>query len=120
MRRLLTLIAMLAAALLPAPARADNWAWPLAAPHEVVSAFDPPAEAWLAGHRGVDLAGRTSEAVHAAGAGTVAFAGRVGGVPVVSVRHPDGLLTTYEPVVAAVTAGDVVALGDRLGRLVRD
>ena len=131
MRRLvlLALLTLCGSAALPAPAagRVDtaeaapatdpDWVWPLPPPHEVVRGFDPPAERWLAGHRGVDLRGHQGERVLAAGAGVVAFAGRVAGVPVVSIRHPDGLLTTYQPVVAAVTAGDEVRAGDRIGRL---
>jgi murein DD-endopeptidase MepM/ murein hydrolase activator NlpD len=55
--------------------------------------------------------------VHAAGDGVVAFAGLVAGKPVVTVRHGT-LRTTYEPVVAEVSAGDPVRKGQPLGRLV--
>ena len=121
--RPLPLPALLAAVLaLPPPgaaarARAPGWDWPLPVPHEVVGGFDPPPEPWLAGHRGVDLRGRVREPVLAAGDGVVAFVGRIAGVPVVSVRHPDGLLTTYQPVVASVEAGEAVLAGQRIGRL---
>jgi murein DD-endopeptidase MepM/ murein hydrolase activator NlpD len=47
----------------------------------------------------------------------VTFAGWVGGVPVVAVTHPDGLRTTYQPVLASVTRGEGVTLGAILGRL---
>ena len=115
-----TLAAMLALLLLGSPsAAAASWDWPLPPPHEVVHGFDPPAQPWLPGHRGVDLRGRAGEIVRAAGAGTVEFAGPVGGVPVVSIRHAGGLLTTYEPVRASVRRGEAVTLGDRIGRLVR-
>lgn len=53
----------------------------------------------------------------AAGDGTVTFAGMVAGRPVVSVDHPNGLRTTYEPVAAVVTAGDLVRRSDVLGTL---
>jgi murein DD-endopeptidase MepM/ murein hydrolase activator NlpD len=120
MRRFLVLFVTLAAvAVAPGPARAAGWGWPLPAPHQVVRGFDPPAEPWLSGHRGVDLAGRPGETVRSAGAGLVVFAGRVAGVPVVSVRHPGGLLTTYEPTRPAVGAGERVALGQRIGWLAR-
>jgi murein DD-endopeptidase MepM/ murein hydrolase activator NlpD len=39
-------------------------------------------------------------------------------MPVVSIRHPDGLLTTYQPVRPRVRAGDAVRLGQVIGRLV--
>jgi murein DD-endopeptidase MepM/ murein hydrolase activator NlpD len=55
--------------------------------------------------------------VRAAGAGTVTFAGRVGGLPAVSVTHAGGLRTTYQPVVAAVRRGEEVARGAILGRV---
>jgi murein DD-endopeptidase MepM/ murein hydrolase activator NlpD len=67
------------------------------------------------GHRGVDLASVAGAAVLTAGAGTVLFAGEVVGRGVVSVDHPGGLRTTYEPVSATVAAGDRVARGEQLG-----
>ncbi|GIJ65173.1 M23 family metallopeptidase [Virgisporangium ochraceum] len=103
-----------------APAPVAGFGWPLDGAPTVVRRFDPPPEPWLAGHRGVDLAGSPGSpgaAVLAAGAGTVAFAGTVAGRGVVSVSHPNGLRTTYEPVDAAVRAGEPVGRGTRLGTL---
>lgn len=91
--------------------------WPLRPQPAVVHDFAPPSEVWGAGHRGVDLAGRVGDPVHAALAGTVAFAGRVAGVAVVVVAHPDGTRTTYQPVQAAVRRGEPVRRGHVLGRL---
>jgi murein DD-endopeptidase MepM/ murein hydrolase activator NlpD len=90
--------------------------WPLA-PSSVVRPFDPPAQPWLAGHRGVDLAAPPGSPVLAAGPGTVVFAGLVAGRGVVSVLHPGGLRTTYEPVTALVETGDTVAAGARIATL---
>lgn len=90
--------------------------WPVEPPH-VVRLFDPPAQPWLAGHRGVDLAAPPSSAVHAAGAGTVVYAGRLAGRGVVSVAHAGGLRTTYEPVTSALRAGDPVTAGQLIGSL---
>jgi murein DD-endopeptidase MepM/ murein hydrolase activator NlpD len=56
--------------------------------------------------------------VHAAGPGVVSFAGRVAGTGVVSIRHAGGLVTTYQPVQASVAAGERVAAGAVIGRLV--
>jgi murein DD-endopeptidase MepM/ murein hydrolase activator NlpD len=92
------------------------FSWPLAPP-SVARGFDPPAHPWLAGHRGVDLAGAVGSPVFAAGPGTVVFAGRVAGRGVVSVAHAGGLRSTYEPVIALVAAGDPVAAGEALGTL---
>ncbi|GAA2011683.1 hypothetical protein GCM10009818_24950 [Nakamurella flavida] len=83
----------------------------------VFTPFRAPAHRYGAGHRGVDLAGGPGVAVLAAGDGVVAFAGTVAGRPVVSVQHPSGLRTTYEPVLASVAAGADVRAGDVLGTL---
>ena len=93
------------------------FAWPLS-PTTVVRPFDPPPQPWLAGHRGVDLAGVPGATVVSAAAGTVIFAGVVAGRGVVSVAHPDGLRTTYEPVAATVRTGDTVLAGTTVGTLV--
>jgi murein DD-endopeptidase MepM/ murein hydrolase activator NlpD len=94
-----------------------EFGWPLSPTPPVVRRFELPAQRWLPGHRGVDLAAPAGATVYSAGAGVVHFAGSVAGKPVVSVRHPDGLLTTYEPVTATLRAGAPVARGSPLGVL---
>lgn len=91
--------------------------WPVAPRPQVARSFDPPLQRWQAGHRGVDLAAPPHSAVLAARAGTVNFAGAVAGKPTVSIRHADGILTTYEPVVARVRRGDHVRRGQVIGIL---
>lgn len=106
--------------LLAAPARAveGRLDWPLHPRPAVLRAFDPPSLKWLRGHRGVDLAGSPGQPVHAAAAGTVVFAGELAGRPLVSIAHPGGLRTTYEPVTAAVAAGQRVTADEAIGTLV--
>ncbi|MBF6348896.1 M23 family metallopeptidase [Nocardia flavorosea] len=91
--------------------------WPLRPRPAVERAFDPPAQDWLPGHRGVDLAGTTGQPVYAAGPGVVVFAGEVAGRPVVSIRHKGDLRTTYEPVRAEVTVGRRVTRDTPIGVL---
>lgn len=91
--------------------------WPLAPPVTVTRRFAAPPDPYQAGHRGADLLGAPGAEVRSAGPGVVAFAGMVAGRPVVSVSHPGGLRTTYEPVDAAVRAGTVVSAGTPLGTL---
>ncbi|GGF39814.1 murein hydrolase activator EnvC family protein [Williamsia phyllosphaerae] len=99
-------------------AATGEYGWPLAPRPSVVRGFDPPEQRWMPGHRGVDLASTVGAVVRSAGGGVVNFAGEVAGKQVVSVRHPDGILTTYEPVEPQVTAGQAVSRGDPLGTLV--
>jgi len=99
------------------PAPVSGYRWPLAGAPAVTRPFQPPPRPWLPGHRGVDLAGSPGVLVLAAGSGVVAFAGSVAGVGVVSIDHPGGLRTTYEPVTPLVAAGAPVAAGQPIGVL---
>jgi murein DD-endopeptidase MepM/ murein hydrolase activator NlpD len=101
------------------PARADDdrLSWPLRPQPAVLRMFDAPSPNWNRGHRGVDLAAASGQAVYAAGAGTVVFAGKLAGRPLVSIAHPGGLRTTYEPVRPSVRVGQRVAAGAVIGEL---
>lgn len=94
-----------------------GFGWPLRPRPPVVRRFDIPPHDWLPGHRGVDLGGVARQPVLASGNGVVAFEGEVAGKPVVSVDHPGGLRTTYEPVRASVPVGHRVVRGEVLGAL---
>ena len=98
-------------------AAAGAYAWPLPGFPQVGRPFDPPADRYGSGHRGVDLVAAPGSTVLAAGAGTVVFAGGLAGRGVVSVQHDDGLRTTYEPVTASVVVGQQVRRGQVLGTL---
>lgn len=102
-----------------APAVADDarLQWPLRPPPSVVRGFDAPSPNWNPGHRGVDLAGVAGQPVYAAGSATVVFAGLLAGRPVVSLAHPGGLRTSYEPVRAAVRVGQSVTSETAIGEL---
>jgi murein DD-endopeptidase MepM/ murein hydrolase activator NlpD len=91
--------------------------WPLRPHPAVVRGFDAPSPNWYAGHRGVDLAGAPGQPVYAAGSATVVFAEMLAGRPVVSLAHPGGLHTSYEPVVAAVHVGQLVTAESVIGTL---
>lgn len=111
-----TLVVVPPATAVPDPPRRDLRR-PLPGPVAVVTPFDPPAERWLAGHRGVDLAAPPLATIRAPAGGTVLFAGPVGGRPVLSIDHGSGLRTTYEPVRATVRTGDSVTTGDVVAHL---
>lgn len=116
--------AVAVAVVLPAPSGAAAPAPVADATHRppvggrVVHPFDPPAERFGSGHRGVDLEAGVGDPVAASAAGTVTFAGAVAGDRWVTVAHPDGLVTSYGPLATVeVAVGDHVVGGDRLGTL---
>jgi murein DD-endopeptidase MepM/ murein hydrolase activator NlpD len=117
MRTLPVVVAV--AMLLVAPAHAIDGRldWPLRPRPDVMRVFDAPSQRWNRGHRGVDLAGAPGQTVYAAAAGTVVFAGELAGRPLVSIAHPGGLRTSYEPVRAAVRTGQLVDAGSAIGTL---
>jgi murein DD-endopeptidase MepM/ murein hydrolase activator NlpD len=107
--------------LVPGPASAsgsvtNTGVWPLLPRPEVVAGFDPPAENWDAGHRGVDLLGTSGQTVRAAKSGRISYAGRLAGRGIVVVAHGD-TRTTYQPVAATVHVGDEVIAGQKIGVL---
>lgn len=97
---------------------ASAWVPPLDRPLDalgVLAPFDPPAQDWLPGHRGVDLAASPGEVVLSPSAGVVTFAGPVAGRDVLVVLHDDGLRTSLEPVTATVARGTRVGAGSPVG-----
>lgn len=117
MRNLASAITVAVVTAAPATADGVRLSWPLQPAPVVVRQFDAPSPNWQRGHRGVDLAGTDGQPVYAAAAGTVVFAGELAGRPLVSIAHPGGLRTSYEPVRPAVRRGQQVAPGSALGEL---
>ncbi|MFJ6672386.1 M23 family metallopeptidase [Actinosynnema sp. NPDC091369] len=120
--RTLLVLALTATVTLPlAPlaraSRPPRFTWPLAPPHRVVRTFDPPATEYAAGHRGVDLAAPPGSPVLAAADAVVLHAGPVADRRLVSLLHPGGLRTTYEPVHPTVHRGQRVRRGTPIGTL---
>lgn len=93
------------------------WGWPLVGAPPVVATFDPPAQRWLPGHRGVDLGGVAGEHVLAVDEGVITFSGEIAGVGMVSVTHESGLRSTYQPVDGRAPRGERVRRGQALGTL---
>lgn len=96
-------------------ARADSV--PPISPALVDRPFDYLDAPWDAGHRGVDLLGTTGMTIRSARDGTVIYAGTLVDRSVISIEHPDGLRSTYLPVIPTVTVGDEVEAGDPIGTL---
>lgn len=86
-------------------------------PVRILAGFDPPAERWLPGHRGVDLAAVPGQSVTSPVHGTVIFAGSVAGTPVVSILLADSQRVTFQPVRSARSVGDAVVPGALVGTI---
>ena len=93
--------------------------WPVT-PHHIVRDLDLPAQDWLPGHRGIDLSSEDA-VVRAVLPGQVAVAGRIAGTWTIAIDHRISAVgpvrTTYQAVVPAVQAGDLVTAGQFIGQL---
>ena len=76
----------------------------------VTDPFRPPSVPWGPGNRGIEYATRPGTPVVAIGPGVVVFAGVIAGERYVTVRHPDGLRSSYSYLATiAVAEGDTVS-----------
>lgn len=96
-----------------------GWRWPVLGKPQVLVSFDKPAENWLPGHRGVDLAAEAGSKVVAPHRGQVKFRGVVVDRPVLVLDHGNGFLTSLEPVTSTLTVGSWVEAGAELGAVDR-
>ncbi len=97
-----------------AAAAANPYRSPVDVP--IVDGFRPPPEPWQSGNRGIDYGTSAGDAVHAAADGEVVFAGDVAGTLHVTVRHADGLRTSYSFLATIdVVRGQRVRRGDCVG-----
>jgi hypothetical protein len=98
------------------PAHAGTVAHRPPVPGPVVSPFDLPEQPWQPGNRGIDYDPPPGTPVVASADGEVVFAGPVGKDLHVTVRHADGLRTSYSFLAeVAVGVGGRVAAGDVVG-----
>jgi len=117
MNRLLSLALLTALVLTPGAAAAyPRWDWPTAPPHALARPYLAPPTPYGAGHRGIDIRAPSTE-VLAPAAGIVHFVGFVVNRPVLSIEHPGGFLSSYEPVTSSLSKGDPVARGQPIGEL---
>ena len=111
---LLLLVPTLAVAGATPVTAAGMWTWPVTGP--ILRAFDPPANPYGSGHRGIDIGTAVGTAIAAPAAGAVSFAGKVGGQLFLTIAHGGGLQSTASWLTDvlvhkgdAVVAGQVVA-----------
>ncbi|PRB11029.1 peptidase M23 [Microbacterium sp. MYb72] len=92
-----------------------RWAWPLDGAHEVTAPYRAPAHEYGPGHRGIDLASAPGSVVHAPADGVVAFRGIVVDRALLTIEHPGGYVSTFEPLTSDLSPGDVVSAGQPIG-----
>lgn len=118
---LLTMVVLLpltptdASAAPPQHATHPVWRWPIDAPRAIASPYRAPAHEFGAGHRGIDLTSSQGITVLAPADGTIAFRGTVVDRPLLTIEHPGGYVSTFEPVSSALAPGDAVSAGDEIG-----
>jgi murein DD-endopeptidase MepM/ murein hydrolase activator NlpD len=93
------------------------WRWPVIGPHPLARPYLAPPTPYAAGHRGIDIRAAAGSEVLAPDDGVVHFAGVVVDRPVLSIAHGGGVLSSFEPVTSALSAGDPVVRGEVVGTL---
>lgn len=111
---LLGLVAVSDASAASAPPR---WGWPTEAPRVLARPFIAPETQYSAGHRGIDIWADAGASVYAPADGIVHYSGIVVNRPVISIEHPGGLISSFEPVASTLSAGTLVHRGDIIGAL---
>ena len=100
----------------PQASRAAGTTWVTPVPAmEIVTAFDPPRETWLAGHRGIDVRAVPDEPVRAPTAGTIRFRGSVAGTETMSITTESGHVVSFQPARSDASVGDRFAAGEQIG-----
>ncbi len=91
-------------------AHPSGWRWPLGTV-ALERGYLAPAHPFGPGHRGIDLRARAGDRLSSPAAGVVTFAGLVAQVPVVSIDHGGGWVSSYEPATSIVPVGESVRSG---------
>lgn len=98
------------------PGSHDRTTWVSPVPAmEIIEAFDPPSEAWLKGHRGIDVLTVSGEPLRAPAAGTIRFRGTVVGTATVSIETDSGHVVSLQPAESELKMGEKFAAGARIG-----
>lgn len=92
-----------------------DWKLPFSSPHQLARQYLQPTSDYSAGHRGVDYLVTPGEIIYAPSAGNVNFSGRLVNRSLVSIRHPGGFVTEFEPICSDLRVGDDVLAGQPIG-----
>lgn len=93
-----------------------QWSWPTQQKVPVLRGFDKPAQRWSPGHRGVDLSSQKQE-ILSPESGRVVFSGKVVDRTVITLEHPGGYRSSFEPVVDPLPVGSTVTRGQKIAEI---
>lgn len=93
----------------------EGWRMPFEVPTQLVNEYRQPSSEYSAGHRGVDYLVSLNQEVLAPARGQVRFVGRVVDRNLISLSHPGGEITEFEPVCSDLIAGEQVEAGQIIG-----
>ncbi|MFC4223449.1 M23 family metallopeptidase [Lysinibacter cavernae] len=96
------------------------WMLPVAPTPQIYRPFVAPSTPYSAGHRGVDFVVADRQQLRAPADGVIHFQGTVVDRPVVSIRHADGYISSFEPAQSSLVQGDSVAAGQPFGEIRHD
>lgn len=82
---------------------------------EIIEAFDPPDEAWLKGHRGIDVLAVAGEPLRAPAAGVIRFRGSVAGTATISIETDSGYVVSFQPATSELKKGEKFTAGAEIG-----
>ncbi len=119
----LLLVTLILVAPIPTRARASSadgaphpaWRWPTDERRAIASAYRAPAHEFGAGHRGIDITTAPGAVIRAPADGTVAFRGTVVDRPLITIEHPGGYVSTFEPLSSELSPGDAISSGQEIG-----
>lgn len=74
---------------------------------------------WSSAHRGIDIRSEDQQIV-APASGEIMFVGFVVDRPVLTIKHANGLLSSFEPVESELAVGTHVSQGEVIGSLADD
>lgn len=92
------------------------WQSPVVA-SQLINSYRQSETPYSEGHRGVDYRVELGQGVFAPADGEVHFVGEVVNRSLISLSHPGGLLSAFEPVCSRLEIGDQVRTGDLIAEV---
>ncbi len=108
---LLVLLPIFAVSAVATAQEADEWATPFDQPTQLVNEYRQPNSDYAAGHRGVDYLVSLNQPILAPADGEIRFVGLVVDRWLLTISHPNGQISEFEPACTDLSQGDRVTRG---------